>query len=523
MQQFSQKQKYTGKSALLVEPTDNLRKAQAKILRELGVKTILHATKLIDAKRILEKTTPDVIVSEWDLEDGEGLELLSWCRDRDETAQLPFIICASVVEQSTVLQALQAGVSEFIAKPFSRAIFEKHIDKAINQPLNSRFEQQDSTESGLGHHQLSIAQYSQRLSKPKKKEFTILVVDDNPINIDFAAQTIKSMGKVRFATSGAKALEVCEDFSPDLVLLDIMMPEMDGYQVFQALQDNPLTESIPVIFLTAKSEDEEIAKGLQMGAVDYITKPFNPKILQARVANQKRSIEVQNALQDQVEGYIENYALKADLERLLFDHMQVPLKTLNEISEHLHDSAQVRESFALYKVKTTIERLVESLSGMVKLEDRDFQPNVSAVDLNLVLKLVTANHEKERDDKNLSVNLDTKDQAIVLGDDILLYTLFSNLYLNAIEAAPKSSQIRVIHKKQGDINILTFANDGAVPANIQDRFFDKYVTHGKVNGTGLGTYTAKLIAEGLGGGIKLDAREKETRIHVALKDATRVC
>jgi putative two-component system response regulator len=113
---------------------------------------------------------------------------------------------------------------------------------------------------------------------------TVLVVDDTPDNLTLVSNLLKKDYRVRVAISGEKALKIAlSETPPDLILLDVMMPVMDGYEVCQQLRNNTLTAHIPIIFLTAKSEVEDERKGLSLGACDYITKPISPPILEARV------------------------------------------------------------------------------------------------------------------------------------------------------------------------------------------------------------------------------------------------
>jgi phosphoserine phosphatase RsbU/P len=115
----------------------------------------------------------------------------------------------------------------------------------------------------------------------------VLVVDDAPANIQVAQSILKNEYKIRVATSGAKALELAKAAPmPDLVLLDVMMPEMDGYEVCRRLKAEEATRDIPVIFLTGKTDPEDETRGLEVGAVDYIRKPFSPAIVKARVRTQ---------------------------------------------------------------------------------------------------------------------------------------------------------------------------------------------------------------------------------------------
>jgi phosphoserine phosphatase RsbU/P len=116
------------------------------------------------------------------------------------------------------------------------------------------------------------------------KTKTVLLVDDAPANIQIVNSILKDIYKIRVATSGAKALELVKVApAPDLVLLDVMMPEMDGYEVCTRLKLDPETRDIPVIFLTGQTEVEDETKGFGVGAVDYIHKPFSPAVVKARV------------------------------------------------------------------------------------------------------------------------------------------------------------------------------------------------------------------------------------------------
>src|SRR5579864_477437 len=119
---------------------------------------------------------------------------------------------------------------------------------------------------------------------PADQKKTVLVVDDAPANIQVVNSILKDTYKIRIATNGAKALELVGVAPPpDLILLDIMMPGMDGYEVCTRLKDDPVTKDIPVIFLTGQTETADETRGFEVGAVDYIHKPFSPAVVKARV------------------------------------------------------------------------------------------------------------------------------------------------------------------------------------------------------------------------------------------------
>lgn len=142
----------------------------------------------------------------------------------------------------------------------------------------------------------------------------ILIVDDTPDNITLLSALLKDKYKIKIATNGLKALHIASIYpSPDLILLDVMMPEMDGYETCRRLKENPQTNHIPIIFLTAKSQVSDEEMGLKLGAVDYISKPVSPPIVLARVATQLNLVRARNLLQDQnknLEGLVKDRTRK---------------------------------------------------------------------------------------------------------------------------------------------------------------------------------------------------------------------
>lgn len=121
----------------------------------------------------------------------------------------------------------------------------------------------------------------------KSEKYRILIVDDMPINLQVLSDFLKSDYHIKVATTGAKTIEIALSSSPpDIILLDIIMPEMDGFEICRHLKNNSQTADIPVIFITAKGSAEDELQGLELGAADYISKPFHPTVVKARVKTQ---------------------------------------------------------------------------------------------------------------------------------------------------------------------------------------------------------------------------------------------
>ncbi|MBF0212397.1 MAG: SpoIIE family protein phosphatase [Magnetococcales bacterium] len=174
---------------------------------------------------------------------------------------------------------------------------------------------------------------------PRKNKPIILVVDDTPENIDVLKEALIPDFQVRPATNGAIALRAANvQPNPDLILLDVMMPGMDGYEVCQRLKADPVTREIPIIFVTAKSEVEDELRGLELGAVDYIIKPFSIPIVLARVSthlalrNAHRELDARNQTLTE--------------EREMIEHMVVKMRRADRV-----DQSQVRHLLA--PVETT--------------------------------------------------------------------------------------------------------------------------------------------------------------------------
>src|SRR5210317_1720529 len=144
------------------------------------------------------------------------------------------------------------------------------------------------------------------------KKATVLAVDDTPENLDVVKGILGDDYQVKVAINGHIALKIAQSQAPDLILLDIMMPEIDGYEVCRQLKADPATAEIPVIFLSALTDTKDKVQGLDLGAVDYVTKPFQPDEVIARVNTHltvyrlKREVQAQHdELEDELQSVAE--------------------------------------------------------------------------------------------------------------------------------------------------------------------------------------------------------------------------
>jgi sigma-B regulation protein RsbU (phosphoserine phosphatase) len=174
---------------------------------------------------------------------------------------------------------------------------------------------------------------------------TVLVVDDTPTNIQVLMETLKDDYRIVAAVSGKRALQLAaSDPPPDIILLDVMMPEMDGYEVCAGLKADAKTRDIPIIFITAKSEAQDETKGLALGAVDYITKPISPPVVQARVKSHLELKQAREILKNQ-NLILEQRVQERTTEVLKLQQVEFDLRAAKEkVDNELNIAAQIQKN-----------------------------------------------------------------------------------------------------------------------------------------------------------------------------------
>lgn len=201
------------------------------------------------------------------------------------------------------------------------------------------------------------------LASPPFKTPTVLVVDDTPDNLSLMSGLLKDHYRVKVANNGEKALRIARaDDAPDLILLDIMMPGLSGYEVCEQLKADPITRGIPIIFLTAMTGTEDERRGLELGGADYITKPVSPPIVLARVRTQLQNKAAADFLRDQ------NAFLEAEVARRTAEIMAIQDVTILAMAS----LAETRDSDTGNHIRRTqfyVKALAERLRGHPRFSD----------------------------------------------------------------------------------------------------------------------------------------------------------
>ena len=405
-------------------------------------------------------------------------------------------------------------------------------------------------------------------STPRKPK--LLVVDDQAFNIQILYQIFKGDYEVFMATSGAQALTLCADQSPDLILLDVVMPDMDGHEVCRRLKADPHTRDIPVIFVTGHNYSEEESLGLQLGAVDFISKPVNATVVRARVHSQLMLRETLRQVQElnetleqrvaqrtaQLERALEN--LKQSQDNLANSEAKATLSTLfasvsHELGTPLGNSKMVASAMAeqtlsmaqdmengqlkrsalsafmeqlndgLALLQRNLERAVELLGDFRQVAADQASEQRRVFDLKLVVQEILHTLSPSLKHKPHQIVVEIADELMMdsqpgpLGQIVI--NLVNNAYLHAFEG--RSNGVMTISARiDGDQVQMCVADNGVgMSPEVKEKLFEPFFSTkiGK-GGTGLGMAIVRnLVTKTLGGRISVVSKVGEgTRVDIVL-------
>jgi len=354
----------------------------------------------------------------------------------------------------------------------------------------------------------------------------VLIVDDIAENIQVLGNILDEHDiEFSYASGGKEALEAIAFNKPDLLLLDINMPEMNGFEVCEKLKKEPETKKIPVIFLTARTDREDIVKGLTIGAVDYVTKPFNPQELISRVkthlelSNSRKMIDAQNErLRKAYTDMKETNKTKDKFFSIIAHDLKEPFNTLLGFSELLlkeYDNRAPEENKEMiqhiynssihgFDLLNNLLEWSRSQTGRIEYKPCDF----SLTDLvrqNIVSISSAANK------KNIDVQNEIKEYIMAFGDQRMINTVVRNLIVNALKFTGSGGEIVLSQKEENEFIIVTVTDTGVgiSEKNLSKLFnlTESFSTPGteKEHGTGLGLILCKEFVEKNGGKIWVES------------------
>lgn len=364
------------------------------------------------------------------------------------------------------------------------------------------------------------------------KKKAVLVVDDNELELDILVECLGDIYSVGVAMDGPSALEDIQKNLPDIILLDIMMPGMDGFEVCRRLKSNPSTEKIPIIFVTAMEETEDEAKGFDLGAVDYITKPISPSIVKARVRNHLLIKSQRDQLEKSIsllEHEAEILGQKAEIgiqaSGLAHDMANVlsVASFIKFIIEDLPDDFPKRSRVMkdLGTLGDSMQMGVDICRGFTNYikdigEASTVQP---IVDLLQPIDMYARQYKGE-----LVHKIDT---AIPLVDckAYQIKRVIVNLFVNAIQALEGQANQKIIIRlwKEKDRVFFSITDNGpGINVDVLPQIFEELFTT-KNTGTGFGLFLVKQIVEGHHGSIEVHSEVDEgTEFIVSLPVANEI-
>jgi len=358
------------------------------------------------------------------------------------------------------------------------------------------------------------------------QKFDVLIVDDIPDNIQLLAGFLdRNSIETSYAHSGSQALSSIELKKPDLILLDIMMPDLSGFEVCKKLKMNKQTADIPVIFLTAKTDKDDIIEGLKLGAVDFITKPFNFEELISRIKTQLQLkhtkdliIKKSKLIEKQNEELYELNKTKDKLFSIIAHDLRNPFQVLIGLTQAIMDNFEFFDKPTLLEMLRQLyetsnqnyELLKNLLEWSYSQQDRIvFNPQTFVLDIFLKEKIALLQSSASK--KNIRLVYQLASGIELTTDKDMLFTILRNFLSNAIKFS-KAGQAVLIKavKEAGNVVISVIDNGlGISPEGLEDIFRitkqNKTLGTEKEEGTGLGLVLCKEFSERMKAKIKIES------------------
>ncbi len=358
------------------------------------------------------------------------------------------------------------------------------------------------------------------------EKYTVLIVDDMPENIQVLSSILYQQSvNIAIAQSGQEALHIVEKKAPDLILLDVMMPGMNGFTVCEQLKGNAETRHIPIIFLTARAQPDDVVKGFECGAVDYITKPFNPTELLSRVFTHlelKRArdiISTQNQLLSEQNRILnEVNAGKDKFFSIIAHDLRNPFNALLSLTALLKDelfrySMDDIERF-INRIHQASERtyvLLENLLEWSRSQTGRMQYVPQKAYLKILVDESIRPMEQHVRSKNIAVSVNIPGNLDVCADVKMLSTIIRNLVSNAVKFTPSGGSVTIQGSSTDDAVLLRVRDTGVgIKSEHLDQLFRIDVHHSclgtaEERGSGLGLILCKEFAEKHGGSIHVES------------------
>lgn len=346
----------------------------------------------------------------------------------------------------------------------------------------------------------------------------IFVVDDQEENLEFLGSLLRHNGyNVMIASDGMEAIELVQRKLPDLILLDIMMPKMDGYEVCEKLKANPATNEIPVIFITAKIETEDVVKGFQVGGLDYVTKPFKHKELLMRIKTQIELKTSKDLILHQNDKLVLLNKEKNGFLRIAAHDLKNPLFTIKGFAQLINQKfkelspTEVKE-YSNYITDTADQclQIIINLLDINKIEEGQLKLSYDDIKLDEVITRIIDTYSLKANAKEIKLlYTNSSNNTYIKADAGKLIQVLSELISNAIKFSPFNKNIYINthlieENRKHSVRVEVRDEGPGLTSDDKIKLFTKFSKlsaqpTGDENSTGLGLSIVKYLVEAMGG------------------------
>ena len=507
---------------LIIEDDANNLDVARRIVRAAGHDALL-ASDGVAGLEVARAERPDAILIDLLLPQLDGWSVTRQLRTEPWAQGIPIIAVSALAMQADRALALEAGCDDFLSKPYAPAELRSMLSRYF--PVGGSTTTKKSEEP----ERVAAAQ-ADLLGK-------VLIVDDEASNLELLSRRVKAMGcQVSTALSGLQALEIAAREVPDAVLLDVMMPGMDGWEVCRRLKAEPATSGVQVIFVTARDNAEDIVRGFEAGGRDYIAKPFEPLELSARL----RSAIIHKRLRDDLRKKNEDLEKLERSRQELVGMLGHDIRNLaNSVVAFLQlvghgqltpDRAEFSQLLQLSEANVTeLLRMVNALLDVYRMEEGRLEVMPQVIPLGEIARRSLAQMSPEAAAKRVRLDSAIPDDTMVFIDDSLIVRVLTNLVSNGVKHTPAGGWVRIEARALPDtpdaVLVRVVDTGPGIPEKDAPFIFDRfYQGQGRSRGgTGLGLAFCKLAVELHGGKIAVaNGGKPGAIIELTLPAASRV-
>ena len=507
---------------LIIEDEANNLDVARRIVRGAGHEA-LTATDGLTGLEMARRDRPDAVIVDLLLPKLDGWTVTRAIREEEWAKHIPIIAVSALAMQADRERARAAGCDDFVTKPYApaelRAVLTRYFTGSV--PPKPAGDGRDLP--------VAAVDPSERLGR-------VLVVDDEPANVELIVRRLSGNGyETLTASNGHDAIAVATKEQPDLILMDIMMPGLDGWQATKLLKGDPKTMNIPVVFVTARDRPEDVAAGFEAGGMMYVNKPVEPVELFARVRNAIFMKRLQDDLRHKNDALKRLESSRQELIGMLGHDIRnlansvVAFLQLARMGELTPDRPEFSQLLGLSEANIAeVLRMVNALLDVYKMEEGRLEAVAGVNKLGDVVKKSFAQLIPEAMAKGIALVDRIPEDMSVFIDPGLIVRVLTNLISNAIKHTPGGGTITLeAEPASADSVVVRVSDTGpgipeADAPHVFDRFYQTDSGRSR-GGTGLGLAFCKLAVELHGGKIGVaNGGQQGAIVEFSIPSASRV-